>query len=387
MKTLTVYCRDGIVARDSRPFGLNKGNHAYSLDWPYPSTVAGSLRTLIGKLQGGKFDKTMIDSLKHVEVRGAFPRKKKITYLPAPLDAVFAKNTDGSYTRFAIKPSKIKDGEGCALPHDSLSPAFIEDEGRDGFKPAKDSPGFWPLGELEKWLSSTSIEPKMFTKKALVNFLQLPEKERRMHVSIDPETRTAKDQELFSITRLVPESNLLIGCRVPESISECLQEGENIIHPFGGQRILATWNAVNNDDFWQCPQSISEALENTNLVRMCLTTPAIYSGGWLPGWLKDNENTIQGKPPLKGSAGDLMLELVSACVGNWKPISGWSYETGGQKEIRRLVPAGSMYFFKVKEGNAKELTGAWLESTCDDEQDRRDGFGLAAWGTWGPWGP
>jgi len=79
------------------------------------------------------------------------------------------------------------------------------------------------------------------------------------------------------------------------------------------------------------------------------------------------------------------LNLVSACTGRWKPISGWSLEKGrrGPKPIRRLVPAGSVYFFEVLEGDASALAkNLWLRSVCDDEQDRRDGFGLALWGIW-----
>jgi CRISPR-associated protein Cmr3 len=48
------------------------------------------------------------------------------------------------------------------------------------------------------------------------------------------------------------------------------------------------------------------------------------------------------------------------------------------------VPAGSIYFFEVRQGDGAALADRWLQSVCDDEQDRRDGFGLAVWGTWNP---
>ena len=116
---------------------------------------------------------------------------------------------------------------------------------------------------------------------------------------------------------------------------------------------------------------------------MVLTTPAIFSDGWKPRWLNGwPKDDAPGYWP-KG----LKLKLVSACTDRWKPISGWSLENGcrGPKAIRRLVPAGSVYFFEVL-GDAvdagtlaKEL---WMRSVCDDDQDRRDGFGLAVWGLW-----
>ena len=71
----------------------------------------------------------------------------------------------------------------------------------------------------------------------------------------------------------------------------------------------------------------------------------------------------------------------------WKPISGWGLENVivGPKRVRRLVPAGSVYFFKIVPGSAAELLDKlWLHSVADDDQDRRDGFGLALWGLWNP---
>jgi CRISPR-associated protein Cmr3 len=81
----------------------------------------------------------------------------------------------------------------------------------------------------------------------------------------------------------------------------------------------------------------------------------------------------------------LRLKLVSACTDRWKPISGWSLEkvSRGPKAIRRLVPAGSVYFFEVLSGDAGDLAkNLWLRSVSDEDQDRRDGFGLAVWGLW-----
>jgi CRISPR-associated protein Cmr3 len=50
--------------------------------------------------------------------------------------------------------------------------------------------------------------------------------------------------------------------------------------------------------------------------------------------------------------------------------------------VKRISPAGGVYFFEIAEGSASGLADRWLESVSDDEQDRRDGFGLAAWGVW-----
>jgi CRISPR-associated protein Cmr3 len=113
-------------------------------------------------------------------------------------------------------------------------------------------------------------------------------------------------------------------------------------------------------------------------LRMILATPAIFGNGWMPGWI--DKETLKGRPPL---CRNLEVRLISAVTGRWAPISGWSYEAGhhGPKPLRRMVPAGSVYFFEV-EKQKFDWRDLWLHSVCDEEQDRNDGFGTTLWGTW-----
>lgn len=98
---------------------------------------------------------------------------------------------------------------------------------------------------------------------------------------------------------------------------------------------------------------------------------------WLaPGWL--DARTLKGKPP----GADVELTLVGVGIQRWSAVSGWSLaEPRGPKPVKRLVPAGGVYFFET--GDDREpLAARWLEPVSDDAQDRNDGFGLAAWGIW-----
>ena len=55
------------------------------------------------------------------------------------------------------------------------------------------------------------------------------------------------------------------------------------------------------------------------------------------------------------------------------------------KRSRWTVPAGAVYFFEIvsKKGGGSILAEkGWLESVCDELQDRKDGYGLALWGVW-----
>src|SRR6185312_16953475 len=104
----------------------------------------------------------------------------------------------------------------------------------------------------------------------------------------------------------------------------------------------------------------------------------IFRHGWRPDWL--DARTLTGKP--FGEEGP-MLKLVGVTNGRWQAVSGWSIQphqaTGkpGPKPIRRMVPAGSVYFFTVERGELADLANHWLMPVSDDVQERRDGFGLA----------
>jgi CRISPR-associated protein Cmr3 len=111
---------------------------------------------------------------------------------------------------------------------------------------------------------------------------------------------------------------------------------------------------------------------------MTLATPAVFGGGWKPGWLGDD---LHGSPFVGGPS----LRLVGVSIQRWRAVSGWSYKSGGPKPIRRAVPAGGVYFFESESMDNSTLADHhWLRPVSDGEQERRDGFGLAVWGIWRP---
>jgi CRISPR-associated protein Cmr3 len=141
-----------------------------------------------------------------------------------------------------------------------------------------------------------------------------------------------------------------------------------------------------NAQSWACPDEVTAALCRSRLVRLVLATPALFTNGWYPGWLSAEDGYRTGRPP--GADETVQLRLISACIGRYEPLSGWNMERVNNKEkgakpLRRMVPAGSVYYFEyIGEGDPKTLANLWLMSVCDNEPDRLDGFGLALWGIW-----
>ena len=391
---LRITAHDPLIARDGRPFGL--GIRMKSLDWLYPSVLAGSLRTMLGNAQDCSFDNGTIDSLKCISISGPLPYYQGKIYIPSPKDLlVKEENKKREHYAYAIRPVNTKSGDwngsNCDLPTGDLLPAMLPESVEDEFKPAK-TPSLWSMEIMKKWLINAKGDgfispPDPEEIAGSTDFLNLPKKEARTHVMIDPELGMSKDSRLFETVGLDfsvkgQENKIELAARI-ENEDEFADLASKIdsFNTIGGERRLARWKAHETQEGWAFPSELASDFVGKNKLRMVLATPAIFSDGWLPGWLNGwPEDDVPDYWP-EG----LKLKLVSACTDHWKPISGWSLEKGkrGPKPFRWLVPAGSVYFFDVLKGDAAVVAkNLWLRSVCDDKQDRLDGFGLALWGIW-----
>lgn len=416
---LSITAHDPIIARDGRPFGIGQGIRMRSLDWPYPSVLAGSLRTMLGKMNGGFSGEgvnNLLKDLLDIRIAGPLPLRDTQLYLPIPKD-VLAKKNGKKTEAIPLRPAKLRDGEVCDFPNSRLLPAMIpeknDDRDDDNFKP-ENLPAFWSMKKMTEWLINPMGSNFILCRDSKEkgddqdngcngkektefwdndpDFLDSPERDERIHTGIDAKTGAAAVEEglLFmsagldmSTTEKGGSIRLAARIEADNAFKEIIGK-LNEIHPFGGERRIVHWSRADEPIGWKCPPEIPSKLEGlkSGKIRMVLTTPAIFLKGWLPGWL-DSE-TLEGIPP--GAKDNQKLKLVSACTDRWKPISGWSAEakSRGPKAIRRMVPAGSVYFFEAESAEAAHdlAKSHWLESVCDVEQDRKDGFGLVVWGVW-----
>jgi CRISPR-associated protein Cmr3 len=163
--------------------------------------------------------------------------------------------------------------------------------------------------------------------------------------------------------------------------------------PLGAERRLAELSKLSDDtakteDLWKCPEKITDLLKQAGYIRLQLATPAIFNNGWYPDWLsKTEKGHLAGTIPKTS----IYVELVAAAVGRFVPISGYAYgRKPGIKSTKKMVPAGSVYFFQVLDGDTEALTDLWLHPICGksyyepDSNLGADGFGLALWGVWQP---
>jgi CRISPR-associated protein Cmr3 len=371
---LRLYGRDALLFRDGRPFAAELGAlHARTLPLPLPSALAGSLRTILGNCRRWNWNDDGPAQARSIPVRGPLlvreEEGKRVTLFPAPADALVGRSEPhAAPVRWPLAPCPLPDGSGCDLP-EGLLPLDVPAKG-------KPEPGYryWEWADLERWLCEPREGPAP-------EKIAGPELEDRLHVAIDAETGASMEGQLFGTTSLSLGEQWSLAAAVSGADAGELTG----IFPFSGERRLARIVPGEEGDFPAPGDDLAARLRDAGGVRLVLATPAPFRMGWRPGWVGAR---LEGAPPAEeGDPLPVRLKLVAAAVPRRQPVSGWSLDRKqwGPKPVRWMAPAGSVYWFRVLEGDPGVLIEqAWLRPVTDEPQDRRDGFGLALWGAWDP---
>ncbi|MBJ6363925.1 type III-B CRISPR module-associated protein Cmr3 [Paenibacillus sp. GCM10012307] len=409
-KTIRIQPLEPILIRDGRPFGDTPGAAAHSTGTIFPSVVAGTLRTLIGKQVSGPmttssiFKTNKMDAIKKSVVRGPLYLLGDRIFFPFPQDLDVYESEEGAIQVSFRRPRQLthsgqgflgtdKEGRYSELlwPVAEASirklwtgkPAFVSSEWMNQWLLDELTPVDWER-ELEKWKEASRNGNSTSDSHFLASF----KREVRVHTAIDAKTYAAHDKKLFSTEMLILPDGMSLLVELDDQVMALkeLHQPISTLHSLGGKRRLAHFSQDVQNDYWRYPDALQNGKlhSKTLYIRMVLVTPAYFSRGWLPKWLDENLETDDTFSP------HVKLRLCWACIPRSEPVSGWSYKEERPKAVRRMVPAGSVYFFKVESGNPEALVRElWLKSVSDINRrkvavDKEDGFGLAVWGTWTP---
>lgn len=396
MKTWIIEPRDSLIVRDGRPFGLGAGMRATSLDFPFPSTTTGGVRTRAGLDAQSIFDKNLIGTVKGISVKGPLLVELDqntdaiIDWLvPAPADALLMRD-EGNDKRAEIKRlAPINASQGLTnlseVSDDLLPVGRIPEQNKRKQKPLDDAPRYWRWEHFSQWLIGAKDFPVEL--KSLGH--SGPEKDSRVHASINEslttgqtgennlfQTRGLEFRRILSEGKLKDTKRLALVVFVDDSA-----QAHNInsgIAPLGGERRLVVWRDDTTDkanDIRQCPTK--KEISESGYCRLILLTPAFFKSGSYPEKLLQ---TLHGITP----------KLKAIAHNRYQVVSGWDFEIDKPKPTRRLVPSGAVLFLELDgDKNQREewIEKTWLSCVSDgdpnNKQDfRKDGFGLAVLGTW-----
>lgn len=374
--------RDPLLVRDGRP---NEGRgQSVGLPFPHPGTIAGIFRTRIGSDATGVFDTRQdLDALRKVAIRG--PLLVRVDdgriYVPPPRDAVII---NGALRRLAPIPTP----QGAILDEPVVGIGLAKPSEDDPPRKPAEALAFWPFELFEQWLEDPASLDGTSVSDIFSDALPSLPFESRTHVKLT-EMGTAEESMLFEtkglrfVTKSRERLGLLVDINPASSAERSLPTG---IAPVGGKRRLAYITIA--PERWSLPTLPKKVLTAlaadtpTVRVRVILLTPAIFRGGFRPG-------AAEGE--LLGLREGIQPKLVAACVPRPDAISGWDFAKGTPKKTRRLARAGSVYWLdlhgtpdhrvrwaeKMMMTNVSDNVG---DIVSDNEQDRHDGYGLAAIG-------
>lgn len=400
---------DPLIVRDGRPFQNTPGARAKSLPFPFPSTIAGGVRTRAGQTNG-EFDtsKKNIEAVKKVCSRGPFlAERNKNTFrllLPAPLDAIQydqqPESDQGNESpakmmvqRRFLAPMQLPDGvliERPILEEEKSLPYVVgfgagAADSEEQSKPSKNPLNFWFWNTYKAWLLNPVND---VVERQELGRVGPSNQDRRVHVRIDADLQTAVEGALFTTNGLtfwdnptssedgvlrVGAANKLVLVTAVDQLGELsIDSGLGFL---GGERRIMRWQKAPDLCLPVEPdEDLLNAIVASGHCRVVLLTPAYFKEGWLPSYLREERHGVSA-------------ELQAAIVGRPAVVSGWDFATKppGPKPTKRLAPAGSIYYLKLTGSNdaiRQWVKSIWFQSVSDTDEERKAGFGISAVGAW-----
>ena len=371
---------DVLYLRGNRLFG-GSGDHSQALMPPWPSIAAGALRTrMLADLdfdfhdykKGEKPPEPSGSCLGTPDMPGSF-RVSHFTlakktgqnfevYFRLPADIVVHQEQDKTIFHY-LKPDSI--GNGILSSHPTSKMPLLRVS-----EPFKPKTGFW-LNEdgLRAYLKGESFIDSHYEKAENLWSVDL-----MLGIAMTPESRTADEGRIYTseTVALKDKVGFLVGV-----------EGAHGMLPSSG--LLRFGGDGRGASIKQCQPDLPEPpwneIEKSARFRMILTTPGLFSGGWLPPGVETDGMSW------RWSYGNCRARLVSACVGKAEVVSGWDLAAEKPKTAFKAAPAGSVYWFDEFEGDIEALKhilvdGLWPDTGSIDAQRRAEGFNNVLFGVW-----
>ncbi len=347
---------DTFFFRDGRPFTRGEQSEGYSIETPSPSTVMGALRTAYIAFCGD-MERFASDQMKSVigtkqslasasiQIKGVFlGRGDGPLYYPTPRDLVSEKKS-GSATLYPLSMESQSDTFSSNSKLSTLltwNNSTVQVEHAGGYI-SGDNLRKYLLGETSNLTSEKSgfiiDEPKVGITRSHKTLATDEGMLYRINMKRFSDSEFGFVVDVDGIDQL-PESALIkLG-----------GEGKSFSYKITTQKT----DPILADD---C-STVREMVRDSGKFKLYLATHAIFNDGWLP----------------KCFHGD--IELITAAVGNYVTIGGWDVAHRRPKKVYRAVPAGSVYYFRVINGEKTDAILDCLHYKNMGTQRTQEGFGL-----------
>ncbi|MFZ1389067.1 MAG: type III-B CRISPR module-associated protein Cmr3 [Thiolinea sp.] len=381
--TLRLTAFDTLFFRESRPFESIGGSELASVFPPPPRTVLGAIRAAIGDAMGVNWqrfnDKNSPenqsvrdvigygDDLGKLSLNGIWLSRlkdgKHERLYPAPLYLLRKKEGESAaeFERLRIgKPTRTHLGNVRlpALPADKF-----------GFKPLENH---WVTASgLNKILADESD----LTKDELISSKELFERETRLGIARDNETRIVQEGLLYQSSHVRPKSELSLEVElsgVPDAVLN-----QQVLR-LGAEGRMAGLEVVETLEKSSLPTAPTPTNETKGLIITFLTPARFADGSWvLPGFTESSSETKCWTGEINGIA----LTLHAAVIGKALREGGWDMAQHKPRDMQSFIPAGSSYYCTV---NTPKQLGDAINKLHGKRlgEDAQLGRGLMVCGLW-----
>lgn len=378
-ETRFVSVLDVLFPRGNKLFG--EGQHGEALMPPWPSLVAGAIRSrmladagaavLESFAKGGRPADPLGKALGTPAEPGTFRiswfslalRKGQMAepVFPLPADLVSKERHDGGAWR--ARCSHLPDDLVSEERHDDL--AYIKPHSLPGQLHASSSTPMFPVLRQSKiskpeqglWLWGPAIsrylrgEP-LKKMEHTVSTSALWKRDSRLGIALDAEKRSARAGLLYTADAIALTPDW--ACRKEKCQAGLLAriEGANALVPREG--LIRIGGDGRGARIEECnatlPEPDWERIGRERKFRLILLTPGLFENGWrIPGLSDDGR--------WQGPQGTI-ARLVSAAVPRAQVVSGWDLAKWEPKPALRAAPAGSVYWFEAAGADEHTLVRA-----------------------------
>jgi len=359
---------DVLMLRDGKPFSGGDDHFARGSFPPSPSTLYGALRSHILSIKSGEFDTfknepakipkditaeigspTALGSLKITQFFIAKNNEGHIQhYFPMPRDIVRAKGKDNG-DLYVLKPnSSITEIALTDMPSGLQHLWFSTNEALEA------ASGFLSEDEMKMYLLGSAPKKIMETK-------WIYETEERTGIRKNRSSRSVETGGLYSVEYF----RMMQGVGFAIDVDGTTQLPDTGIIRLGGDHrsvryFKSSWDSMDN-------KAIRDKISRDKHFKLVLITPAIFKYGWLPGSID--------RSTFEGDINGIKVKMVGAWIGKAVGIGGFDIVKGMPKVMKKAVPAGSIYYFELINGDVDSLfERLWLKTISDERS--QEGFGI-----------
>lgn len=352
---------DMLFFRDGKPFARGEDVWTNSLILPNLSTICGALRsayfaTHMDKmhLAGEEGDPTL-----KLRVNNMLPvvDGRQILY-PAPLDLAYDKedtrNMDGIFHLMRMQMEERPDVYSSLNKRGIVKKLFVLRNGGKQLTAKNISGLYLKEDDIMKYLYEDALDG--YTGYSLNHFV---ENEPRIGIARSDHTKAVENEMLYRIDQVRYKNLELMvefdGIELPE-------EG---YLKLGGRGNAAKYEKIDYKPVTEAKNTEKRFSAKRTSVKLYLTSPGIFSNGWLPDFLD--------KDSYKGRLDGKNVKLLGSCVSKPDYVSGYDMKNGREKPLKSAACAGNIYLFRLlDECEEQKVKYIQLET-----ENKLEGYGKA----------